>query len=73
MTEKTSSEKWEMFISAKDPQLEQMSSQQLYAEVRVNAARIKPADKPAETSEAKALSTSIRWTKQQQWQQVEKR
>ena len=59
MTDKTSSEKWETFINAKGPQLEQMSTQQLYAEVRVNAARIKPADKPADTSEAKALTTEL--------------
>ena len=61
MTDKTSSEKWETFINAKGPQLEQMSTQQLYAEVRVNAARLKSADKPADTSssEAKALTTEL--------------
>jgi hypothetical protein len=59
MTDKTSSEKWETFINAKGPQLEQMSTQQLYAEVRVNAARIKPIDKPADTSGAKALTTEL--------------
>ena len=53
MTNKPSMEKWEMFINAKGPQLEQMSTQQLYAEVRVNAARVKPADAPSH--EAKAL------------------
>jgi hypothetical protein len=56
MTDKSSSEKWETFINAKGPQLEQMSTQQLYAEVRVNAARIKPADTPS--NEAKALMTT---------------
>jgi hypothetical protein len=37
MTDKSFSKKWETFIDAKGPQLEQMSTQQLYAEVRVNA------------------------------------
>ena len=59
MTDKTSSEKWETFINAKGPQLEQMTTQQLYAEVRVNAARIKPVDKTAEAPEAKALTTDF--------------
>ena len=38
MTDKSTIDKWEAFINAKGPQLEQMSTQQLYAEVRVNAA-----------------------------------
>ena len=59
MTDKSSTEKWEMFINAKGPQLEHMTTQQLYAEVRVNAARNKPAVKPADTSEAKALTTDL--------------
>src|SRR5579859_3586199 len=41
MVDKASSDKWEMFINAKGPQLETMSMQQLYAEVRVHAGRIK--------------------------------
>ena len=61
MTDRASSEKWETFINAKGLQLEQMSTQQLYAEVRVNAARMKQTDKPADTSssEAKALATEL--------------
>jgi hypothetical protein len=44
MVDKISSDKWETFINAKGPQLETMSTQQLYAEVRVNAGRIKPVE-----------------------------
>ena len=59
MTDKTTSDKWETFINAKGPQLEHMTTQQLYAEVRVNAARNKP-EKPSDpTTEAKALTTEL--------------
>src|SRR5436305_6824472 len=58
MTDKSTTEKWETFINAKGPQLEQMSTQQLYSEVRVNAARVKPSEATTSSSnEAKALST----------------
>jgi len=61
MIDKASSKKWETFINAKGPELEQMSRQQLYAEVRVNAARTKSApNKPTDTSEAKALTTELK-------------
>ena len=50
MTDKSTIDKWETFINAKGPQLEQMSTQQLYAEVRVNAARAKPVETSSSTS-----------------------
>ena len=60
MTDQASSDKWETFINAKGPQLEHISTQQLYAEVRVNAARNKPPEKPSDpTTEAKALTTEL--------------
>jgi len=60
MTDRASSEKWETFINAKGLQLEQMSTQQLYAEVRVNAARLTSADKPSgPANEARALTTEL--------------
>src|SRR5271156_2073590 len=55
MVDRTSSDKWETFINAKGPQLETMSTQQLYAEVRVNAGRIKPVEPVP--NEVKALQT----------------
>src|SRR5271170_6430790 len=58
MVDKTSSDKWETFINAKGPQLETMSIQQLYAEVRVNAGRIKPVELPV-PNEVKALHTEF--------------
>jgi len=58
MTDRASSEKWETFMNAKGFQLEQMSTQQLYAEVRVNATRMKQMDKSADI-EAKALTTEL--------------
>src|SRR5271154_5971767 len=57
MVDKISSDKWETFINAKGPQLETMSTQQLYAEVRVNAGRIKPAE--SVPNEVKALKTEF--------------
>jgi transposase InsO family protein len=57
MVDKTSSDKWETFINAKGPQLETMSTQQLYAEVRVNAGRIKPLEPVP--NEVKALKTEF--------------
>ena len=57
MIDKTSSDKWETFINTKGPQLETMSTQQLYAEVRVNAGRIKPVEPVP--NEAKALQTEV--------------
>ena len=57
MVDKTSSDKWETFINAKGPQLETMSTQQLYAEVRVNAGRIKPVEPVP--NEVKALQTEF--------------
>ena len=57
MVDKTSSDKWETFINAKGPQLETMSTQQLYAEVRVNAGRIKPVEPVP--NEVKALQTEV--------------
>ena len=61
MTDKASSDKWETFINTKGPQLERITTQQLYAEVRVNAARNKPPEKPVDisTPEAKALTTEL--------------
>jgi len=60
MTDASSFGKWETFINAKGPNLELMSTQQLYAEVRVNAARIKSASTNNDLStEAKALSTDL--------------
>jgi len=62
MTNKVSAEKWETFINAKGPQLEQMTTQQLYAEVRVNAARNKqPPEKHVDITapEAKPLTTEL--------------
>jgi len=58
MTDRASSEKWETFIHGKGLQLEQMSTQQLYAEVRVSAARMKQMDKSADI-ETKALTTEL--------------
>ena len=59
MTDKPTIEKWEMFINAKGPQLEQMSTQQLYAEVRVNAANAKPAEASSFSSnEVRVLTTT---------------
>ena len=57
MVDKASSDKWETFINAKGPQLETMSTQQLYAEVRVNAGRIKPVEPVP--NEVKALQTEL--------------
>src|SRR5271168_2605368 len=57
MVDKTSFDKWETFINAKGPQLETMSTQQLYAEVRVNAGRIKPVEPVP--NEVKALKTEF--------------
>jgi hypothetical protein len=60
MTDKSFSEKWETFINAKGPQLEQMSTKQLYAEVRVDAARNKQqTEKSVDVSEAKALTSEL--------------
>ena len=53
MIDKLIIDKWETFINAKDSQLEQMSIQQLYAKVRVNAANVKLA-KPSSFSFNKA-------------------
>ena len=62
MIQKMSAEKWETFINAKDPQFKQMSTQQLYAEVRVDAARNKSGDKATDTplNEAKVHTTDLR-------------
>src|SRR6202045_208633 len=57
MVDKASSDKWETFINAKGPQLETMSTQQLYAEVRVNAGRVKPVEPVP--NEVKALHTEL--------------
>jgi len=57
MVDKASSDKWETFINAKGPQLETMSTQQLYAEVRVNAGRIKLVEPVP--NEVKALQTEF--------------
>jgi hypothetical protein len=57
MVDQASSDKWETFINAKGPQLETMSTQQLYAEVRVNAGRIKPVEPVP--NEVKALKTEF--------------
>src|SRR5436305_5826212 len=59
MTDKASTDKWEMFINAKGAQLEQIPTRQLYAEVRVNVA-----NKSAESApdEAKALATELQQT-----------
>src|SRR5277367_4612339 len=57
MVDQASSDKWETFINAKSPQLETMSTQQLYAEVGVNAGRIKPVEPVP--NEVKALQTEF--------------
>src|SRR5271170_1104551 len=57
MVDQASSDKWETFINAKGPQLETMSTQQHYAEVRVNAGRIKPVEPVP--NEVKALKTEF--------------
>jgi len=57
MVDKASSDKWETFINAKGPQLETMSTQQLYAEVRVHAGRIKLVEPVP--NEVKALQTEF--------------
>ena len=57
MVDKASSDKWETFINAKGPRLETMSIQQLYAEVRVNAGRIKSVEPVP--NEVKALQTEF--------------
>src|SRR5271154_2128993 len=57
MVDQASCDKWETFINAKGPQLETMSTQQLYAEVRVNAGRIKPVEPVP--NEVKALKTEF--------------
>src|SRR5271168_5158400 len=57
MVDQASSDKWETFINAKGPQLETMSTQQLYTEVRVNAGRIKPVEPVP--NEVKALQTEF--------------
>jgi hypothetical protein len=57
MVDQASSDKCETFINAKGPQLETMSTQQLFAEVRVNAGRIKPAEPVP--NEVKALKTEF--------------
>jgi len=57
MVDKASSEKWETFINAKGPQLETMSTQQLYAEVRVNAGRMKPVE--SAPNETKAFHSEL--------------
>ena len=50
MTDKPTIDKWETFINAKGSQLEQMSTQQLYAKVRVNAANAKLAESSSSSS-----------------------
>src|SRR5271154_5795966 len=57
MVDQASSDKWETFINAKGPQRETISTQQLYAEVRVNAGRIKPVEPVP--NEVKALKTEF--------------
>src|SRR5579862_5709910 len=57
MTDASSTSNWETFINAKGPQLEHMSIQQLYSEVRINAARAKPTD--TTSYEATALTTEL--------------
>src|SRR5271154_2337467 len=57
MVDQASCDKWETFINAKGPQLETMSTQQLYAEVRVNAGRINPVEPIP--NEVKALQTEF--------------
>src|SRR5271170_1316997 len=57
MVDQATSDKWETFLNAKGPQLETMSTQQLYAEVRVNAGRIKPVEPVPK--EVKALQTEF--------------
>jgi len=57
MVDQASPDKWETFINVKGPQLETMSTQQLYAEVRVNAGRIKPVEPVP--NEVKALKTEF--------------
>jgi len=57
MVDKASSDKWETFINAKGPQLETMSTQQLYAEVKVNSGRIKLVE--LAPNEVKALQTEF--------------
>jgi hypothetical protein len=58
MTDKSTIDKWKTFINAKGPQLEQMSTQQLYAEVRVNSDQVKPAETSSTSNEVKALTTT---------------
>ena len=41
MIDKLIIDKWKTFINAKDSQLEQISTQQLYAKIKVNAANAK--------------------------------
>ena len=58
MTDKSTIDKWETFINAKGSQLEQISTQQLYAKVRVNAANAKLTESSSFSSnEARALIT----------------
>src|SRR5271155_5484808 len=57
MVDQASPDKWETFINVKGHQLETMSTQQLYAEVRVNAGRIKPVEPVP--NEVKALKTEF--------------
>ena len=57
MIDKISSEKWEMFINIKDPQLETMSMQQFYAEVRINTERIKSVE--SVSNEVKVLHINL--------------
>jgi len=57
MVDKAISEQWETFINAKGPQLDAILTQQLYAEVRVNAGRIKLVK--LVPNEVKALQTEF--------------
>ena len=58
MVDKPSSEKWETCINAKGPQLEIMSTEQLYVQVRVNAERMKPVEPTS--NEIKAFHSELR-------------
>src|SRR5271170_3287994 len=57
MVNQASSDKWETFINAKGAQLKTMSTQKLYAEVRVNTGRIKHIEPVP--NEVKALQTEL--------------
>ena len=59
MTDKLTIDKWKTFINMKDSQLEQMSTQQLYAKIRVNIANAKLTESSSFSSnEARALTTT---------------